>query len=248
MNSVLAERRRRSVATAPLDELARDAKAVELETWLKSKKTGRRCGGLWRVLAQEHRQVLVLRYFADMTVPQVAHSLKVRRERSSRGCTGRWGIYGHNWRVWEQAGDRLWRITILPTKNKKWKGPSEGISPLTDPASRPLTTCGSGSKAGWESSRPRPVFPQLGTIYGPGPAACGVRHLLLQEWLRQQWWSPCQSGRLPAVSPGKTRKKSWLPWVTGVPQPRPAPLQRPGSTWLPPSAQGGHNSGAGDSH
>ncbi len=78
VNSVLAERRRRSVATAPLDELARDAKAVELEDLVEVQEDRKKVRRALAGLSQEHRQVLVLRYFADMTVPQVAHSLKVR--------------------------------------------------------------------------------------------------------------------------------------------------------------------------
>ena len=78
VNSVLAQRRRRQVATAPLDDSAAgpdEAGPDELVEALEDRETVRKA--LDR-LSPEHRQVLVLRYFADLTVPQVAQSIKVR--------------------------------------------------------------------------------------------------------------------------------------------------------------------------
>ena len=78
VNSVLAQRRRRSVATVPLEESARDAEAADLEDAVEALEDRRSVRLALACLSQEHQQVLVLRYFADLTVPQVAQSLKVR--------------------------------------------------------------------------------------------------------------------------------------------------------------------------
>ena len=78
VNGVLAQRRRRSVATAPLEESVTGADAVGLEDTVEALEDRHKVRCALACLIQEHRQVLVLRYFADLTVPQVAQSLKVR--------------------------------------------------------------------------------------------------------------------------------------------------------------------------
>lgn len=78
VNGILAQRRRRSVATAPLDESANHPDAVGVEDEVEALEDRLKVRRALADLSQEHRQVVVLRYFADMTVPQVAQSLKMR--------------------------------------------------------------------------------------------------------------------------------------------------------------------------
>ena len=78
VNGILAQRRRRSVATAPLEESASHPEAVGLEDEVEALEDRLKVRRALVDLSHEHRQVVVLRYFADMTVPQVAQSLKVR--------------------------------------------------------------------------------------------------------------------------------------------------------------------------
>ena len=79
VNGILAQRRRRSVTTAPLEESASHPEAVGLEDEVEALEDRLNSAEeRWSDLSHEHRQVVVLRYFADMTVPQVAQSLKVR--------------------------------------------------------------------------------------------------------------------------------------------------------------------------
>lgn len=78
VNGIMSQRRRRAVPTAPLDEADRaddSADVVEsVEARMKRRMVRRALGGL----APEHREVIVLRYFADLTVPQVALSAGIR--------------------------------------------------------------------------------------------------------------------------------------------------------------------------
>jgi len=78
VNGILAQRRRRSVTTAPLEESANHPDAVALEDEVEALEDRLKVRRVLAELSQEHRQVVVLRYFADMTVPQVAQSLKMR--------------------------------------------------------------------------------------------------------------------------------------------------------------------------
>ena len=78
VNGILAQRRRRSVATAPLEESASHPEAVGLEDEVAALEDRQTVRKALTCLSHEHRQVVVLRYFADMTVPQVAQSLKMR--------------------------------------------------------------------------------------------------------------------------------------------------------------------------
>ena len=76
VNSVLTQRRRGAVPTAPLDESSMDADAVDPEDMagvMEDRQTVQRA---LAELSPEHRQVLVLRYFADLSVPEVARSIK----------------------------------------------------------------------------------------------------------------------------------------------------------------------------
>ncbi len=78
VNAVLSHQRKRAVVTAPLgewdrpDESAGPAESLEIN---ESRQTVRQA--LER-LSPEHRQVVVLRYFAELTVPQLARSIGLR--------------------------------------------------------------------------------------------------------------------------------------------------------------------------
>ena len=76
VNTVMAHRRRRTVETTPIEgsesEMESDAEDPEDTAESRSEQQAlRRAIG---ELSPDHRQVVVLRYFADMTVPEVARA------------------------------------------------------------------------------------------------------------------------------------------------------------------------------
>ncbi len=86
VNAVLAQRRRRALATVPLEgtrapEGEGDAPAADEPSQLETIEAREERADVRRALARltaEHRQVVVLRYFAGLTVPQIARSVRVR--------------------------------------------------------------------------------------------------------------------------------------------------------------------------
>lgn len=88
VNAVLAQRRRRALATVPLegarhadDEDGGEAPASDEPSQLETIEAREERADVRRALAHltaEHRQVVVLRYFAELTVPQIARSVHVR--------------------------------------------------------------------------------------------------------------------------------------------------------------------------
>ena len=79
VNAVLANRRRSSIPTDPLDESTQagnDCDPHDMAEALAGSETIRRA---LAVLNLEHREVIVLRYFADLTIPEVARSLNLRQ-------------------------------------------------------------------------------------------------------------------------------------------------------------------------
>ena len=78
VNSVLAQQRRRSLATVPLEEsLPLGAPSSGADS-IEASEDRQAVRQALAQLTPEHRQVVVLRYFADLTVPQVARSAGVR--------------------------------------------------------------------------------------------------------------------------------------------------------------------------
>ena len=78
VNAVLAQQRKRALTTVPLEE---SAPLSAPSTGAESIEASEDREAVRQALAQltpEHRQVVVLRYFADLTVPQVARSAGVR--------------------------------------------------------------------------------------------------------------------------------------------------------------------------
>ena len=98
VNTVMAHRRRRSVETAPLEESSGpgDAEhpAAVVDSELERQALQRAIMGL----SPDHRQVVVLRYYAEMTVPEVARAsgvnegtVKSRLHRAHRELRRRLG-------------------------------------------------------------------------------------------------------------------------------------------------------------
>lgn len=78
VNTVLAQRRKRSVETTPMAASGvaggADNPATVVEAQAERQRLQRAINGL----SPEHRQVVVLRYFAELTVPEVARASGVR--------------------------------------------------------------------------------------------------------------------------------------------------------------------------
>ena len=74
VNAVLAQRRKRSVQTTPMDASgvagSADNPAAVVEAQVERQQLQQAINGL----TPEHRQVVVLRYFAELTVPEVARA------------------------------------------------------------------------------------------------------------------------------------------------------------------------------
>ena len=78
VNAVLAQQRKRTLPTVPLEEslpLGAPGSHVESVEAREDRQAVRRA---LSHLTPEHRQVVVLRYFADLTVPQVARSVGIQ--------------------------------------------------------------------------------------------------------------------------------------------------------------------------
>ena len=78
VNTVLAQRRQRSVQTTPMDASgvagSADNPAAVVEAQVERQQLQQAINGL----TPEHRQVVVLRYFAELTVPEVARASGVQ--------------------------------------------------------------------------------------------------------------------------------------------------------------------------
>ena len=78
VNAVVSHRRRRSPSTAPLEEAEQTKDPSDVVESMMAGTRHETVRGALSRLSPEHRQVVVLRYFADMTVPEVAQSVGVR--------------------------------------------------------------------------------------------------------------------------------------------------------------------------
>ena len=78
VNTVVSHRRRRSLSMAPLEEADRAEDSSDVVESVMAGTRHEMVRGALQRLSPEHRQVVVLRYFADMTVPEVALSVGVR--------------------------------------------------------------------------------------------------------------------------------------------------------------------------
>jgi RNA polymerase sigma-70 factor (ECF subfamily) len=78
VNSVLAQQRKRALTTVPLEESAPLSAPTSGADSIEASEDREAVRQALAQLTPEHRQVVVLRYFADLTVPQVARSAGVR--------------------------------------------------------------------------------------------------------------------------------------------------------------------------
>ena len=81
VNTVLAQRRRRTLPTVHLDGSSPDEPAgspIDPASALDSLENRMELRRAIASLSMHHRQVVALRYFADLTVPEVARALSVR--------------------------------------------------------------------------------------------------------------------------------------------------------------------------
>ena len=76
VNTVMAHRRRRTVETTPIEgsESEMESDAEDPEDAAESRSERQALQRAIGELSPDHRQVVVLRYFADMTVPEVARA------------------------------------------------------------------------------------------------------------------------------------------------------------------------------
>ena len=78
VNVVLSQRRRRLVATISLGEEDWPEEGTDMAEAVAAKEDRQAVRRALAGLSAEHRQVIVLRYFAELTVTEVAQSLQVR--------------------------------------------------------------------------------------------------------------------------------------------------------------------------
>ena len=78
VNEVLSQRRRRSLPTCGLEDEDRHGESTDLAEAAASQDDRRAVRTALTGLTVEHRQVIVLRYFAELTTSEMAQSLNVR--------------------------------------------------------------------------------------------------------------------------------------------------------------------------
>ena len=78
VNVVLSHRRKPSAPTVTLDELSDHTAPVDVTESLEASEERQVIRNALSRLTPEHRQVVVLRYFADLTVPEIARAIEAR--------------------------------------------------------------------------------------------------------------------------------------------------------------------------
>ena len=78
VNGVLTQRRRRAVETEPIGEYEPEGDFPDIVESVEAKRKREMVRMAIGSLDPQHREVVVLRYFADMTVPEVAVSAGIR--------------------------------------------------------------------------------------------------------------------------------------------------------------------------
>ncbi len=78
VNTVLSQQRRRTLTTVPIEESLLPGTTPGPQDSVEASENREAVRQALARLSPEHRQVVVLRYFADLTVPQVARSAGVR--------------------------------------------------------------------------------------------------------------------------------------------------------------------------
>ena len=74
VNAVMAHRRRRTVETTPIEGSDLESDSEDPEDLAESRSEQQALQRAIGQLSPDHRQVVVLRYFADMTVPELARA------------------------------------------------------------------------------------------------------------------------------------------------------------------------------
>ncbi len=74
VNAVMAHRRRKTVETTPIEGSDLESDAEDPEDLAESRSEQQALQRAIGELSPDHRQVVVLRYFADMTVPELARA------------------------------------------------------------------------------------------------------------------------------------------------------------------------------
>ena len=78
VNEVLSQRRRRSLPTCGLEDEDQPGESTDLAEVAATQEDRRAVRQALAGLTAEHRQVIVLRYFAELTTSEMAQSLNVR--------------------------------------------------------------------------------------------------------------------------------------------------------------------------
>ena len=78
VNGVLTQRRRRAVETEPIGEYEPEGDFPDIVESVEAKRKREMVRRAIGSLDPQHREVVVLRYFADMTVPEIAVSAGIR--------------------------------------------------------------------------------------------------------------------------------------------------------------------------
>ena len=78
VNEVLSQRRKRSLPTSGLEDEDRPGESTDPAEAAAVQEDRRAVRQALADLSAEHRQVIVLRYFAELTTAEMAHSLNVR--------------------------------------------------------------------------------------------------------------------------------------------------------------------------
>ena len=79
VNTVMGQRRRRSIQTVPLEETAQSAETDDPVGLAEQGETAESVRLAISALSREHRQVILLRYFADLSVPEIGRAIGCRQ-------------------------------------------------------------------------------------------------------------------------------------------------------------------------
>ncbi len=78
VNVVISYRRKQAVPTVSIDESGELSDLVDIGESLEAQEERQMLRGALSRLSPDHRQVVVLRYFAELTVPEVARAIGAR--------------------------------------------------------------------------------------------------------------------------------------------------------------------------
>ena len=79
VNTVMGQRRRRSIQTVPLEETEQLPGVEDPAELAEQGESAQRVRQAISGLSQEHRHVIMLRYFADLSVPEIGRAMGCRQ-------------------------------------------------------------------------------------------------------------------------------------------------------------------------